>query len=186
MNSKQTVLVLGAGASIPYGFPSGETLKQDIIETLDINKPTEETNKWYDIIRRTFKYSNNEIEEFRINLQESYQPTIDAFLERQRRFLPIGKAAIALSLIPRENDVSFSDNNNQEQKWYHKLFQKLDSNIGRFNECNISIITFNYDRSLEHFIFQRIMYSYGCAEEECKKKMQNIPIIHVYGQLGYL
>src|SRR6267378_303056 len=35
MIEKRTVLILGAGASMPYGFPSGSGLRRHIIEYLD-------------------------------------------------------------------------------------------------------------------------------------------------------
>ena len=50
----------------------------------------------------------------------------------------------------------------------------------------MSFITFNYDRSLEQFLFEAIRCHFGKTPEECVKKMDNFPIIHIYGQIGLL
>ena len=35
MIQKRTVFVLGAGASLPYGFPVGRTLKKIVLQTIE-------------------------------------------------------------------------------------------------------------------------------------------------------
>jgi hypothetical protein len=45
---------------------------------------------------------------------------------------------------------------------------------------------FNYDRSLEHFLFTALKYSSGKSDDECAGKLKTIPIIHLHGDLGAL
>lgn len=45
MINNDTVLVLGAGASMDYGFPSGEQLIEDIINYLEGNIQAERIKK---------------------------------------------------------------------------------------------------------------------------------------------
>jgi len=59
MITHPTVLVLGAGASVPYGFPSGRTMLQDIHRNLDPQSPY-----WIPILL-DLGITNEEIEEFR-------------------------------------------------------------------------------------------------------------------------
>jgi hypothetical protein len=47
-----------------------------------------------------------------------------------------------------------------------------------------SQLSFNYDRSLEHFLLNSLHYSHGKAFDKCAETLAKIPIIHVYGQLG--
>ena len=54
-------------------------------------------------------------------------------------------------------------------------------------EKNLSIITFNYDRSLEFYLYTALKHKFpGKKEEEYKNKLDSITIIHIYGKLGYL
>ena len=46
------------------------------------------------------------------------------------------------------------------------------------------IIDFNYDRSLEHYLFTSLRSLHGRSVDECLEKLAKVPIIHVYGQLG--
>ena len=52
--------------------------------------------------------------------------------------------------------------------------------------CKIQVISFNYDRSLEYFLFRAIKYKFGIEDKQCVKKMNSIPIVHLYGQLDPL
>jgi len=49
----------------------------------------------------------------------------------------------------------------------------------------LSIITFNYDRSLENYLFTALKNKYpDKTDDEYAKKVQSIPVIHVHGKLG--
>jgi hypothetical protein len=49
----------------------------------------------------------------------------------------------------------------QEQpRWYEKLFQ-LMADGGDFGNNQLSVVTFNYDRSFEAFIFTALQNLYG-------------------------
>jgi len=50
----------------------------------------------------------------------------------------------------------------------------------------LRILTFNYDRSLEHFLFTALRNSSGKSEDECAGKLNTIPVIHLHGDLGAL
>jgi len=49
---------------------------------------------------------------------------------------------------------------------------------------NLSIVSFNYDRSLEMALLQRLTAAYGIAEGEVLKKLRSMQILHVYGCLS--
>ena len=64
---------------------------------------------------------------------------------------------------------------------------KIECAFEDFEKNNIKIITFNYDRSLEYFLLKSMKSKYsGQDENAILKKLQTIPIIHVYGKLGNL
>jgi len=63
----------------------------------------------------------------------------------------------------------------------------LSDLFGRFDQNCLSIITFNYDRSLERFLTAALECTTGKNSKECATKVsQSIPIVHVYGSLGPL
>lgn len=173
-----TLLVLGAGASYPYGFPTADELKNLICVTF--SRPREAPDE---ILAPKFF-------EFREAFLRSGQSSVDAFLERRPGFLDVGKLAIAYCLIPYENESNlyFSSKGDPPFRggnWYQYLSGKLlDTPFERFGENKLSIITFNYDRSLEHYLFNALQNSYGKPFGKCAEMLGRIPIIHVYGQLG--
>ena len=73
------------------------------------------------------------------------------------------------------------------ENWYQDIFGILNENgFDVFGENKLSIVTFNYDRSLEHFLYESLKNGYNRTDEECAQQLKKIPIIHVHGQLGYL
>ena len=50
----------------------------------------------------------------------------------------------------------------------------------------IAFVTFNYDRSLEHYLATAFEHKYGKSREEALAMVVNFPIVHVYGMLGPL
>jgi hypothetical protein len=51
----------------------------------------------------------------------------------------------------------------------------------------LSVVTFNYDRSFEHYLFTTIKSRYGVDDKDCAAILnEQIKIVHVYGSLGKL
>lgn len=68
--------------------------------------------------------------------------------------------------------------------WYLHLSERLNSSFDEFEQNKLSIVTFNYDRSLEHYLFTSLLNWHGRSVDACIEKFAKLPIIHVYGQLG--
>ncbi|HHT9159473.1 MAG TPA: hypothetical protein ACFYEH_06380 [Candidatus Brocadiaceae bacterium] len=183
MISNTITLILGAGASIPFGFPSGRRLLIEICDKLDLVKGKDAP--FCETINKC-GFAFDFIKEFRSELFNSMQPSVDAFLEKRNEYLEIGKAAIARALIPYERKARlerWQDN----LHWYEYLFSKMDAKTpDDFQSNRISFVTFNYDRSLEYFLFQAIKHSYGLNDDATAMVLKTIPIVHVHGQLGHL
>jgi hypothetical protein len=182
MITKPTVLILGAGASMPYGFPSGGKLREIILDNLQLDHPPRE---WISTLLK-LGITVDCIRTFQYDLHHSDSSSVDAFIEYRPEFLEIGKLAITFSLIPFEEEQQLFDKKKGEESWYKYLFGKLNAPFDSFDKNKLSIITFNYDRSIEHYIFKAMKSRYGKSGEECKRKLDNIPIIHVHGRLGAL
>lgn len=185
MIERPTVLILGAGASMPYGFPSGRDLMDGIISHLDPKHNSEMPSTL-----KKFGITDDTLKDFFRSLAYSGRLSVDEFLEHQPEYLKVGKLAISLCLIPYEEESRLFRSKHGEtlkkESWYEYLFNELKTPFDSFNENKLSIITFNYDRSIEHYLFTVLKNAYGKSDDECAEKLSKIPIIHVYGRLGAL
>jgi hypothetical protein len=179
MIQTHTLFILGAGASKPFGYPTGPELRDRIIEDVFSEDIVDALSMCGDDI----KYFNQELKIFRRAFARSGRYSIDRFLEHQPKFMEIGKMLIARILISYEEDSLLR---NREENWYMHLLELLEVPFETLHLNNTSFITFNYDRSLEHFLFEAIRNQSGKNPEDCKEIMKNFPIVHLYGQLDPL
>ena len=185
MIKKNIVLVFGAGASFPYGFPLGKTLKS-MIET-QILSPSKDKHLDLNELLLGFDFTMDELQKFAKDLRSSMQPSVDAFLFERKEYLDIGKLAIAANLVTCENEENLTTGDSEETtgRWYGYLLNNFLGTRNEFINSNLSIVTFNYDRSLEYFLFLTLQSRFQLTEEETASYIERyLPIVHVYGQLG--
>ncbi len=176
MIKENIVFVLGAGASAPYKYPTGNKLKTQICAALGNPSNSEHS------LLMGLGFMSKDMVHFASALFQSGKGSVDAFLEHRTEFLDVGKAAIALALSRYEyQDILF-----EGAGWYEYLYGLLNTSFEDFDQNNLGFITFNYDRSLEHFLFTALKNSYGKCDSECAEKLSRIPIIHLHGHLGPL
>jgi hypothetical protein len=193
MIEKRTVFILGAGASCPYGFPTAIGLRGRIIggfvrayEHL-LNKRqklgVDGVNEGYP--------SPAEAKRFVSCFDVSSTESIDLFLSRHPQFEKIGKIAIALTILDAEQSSQFRERARANEDWYFHLFNRLTRELaGRdgyqeFGNSSVAFVTFNYDRSLEYFLFNSLLHAFEGADPlKIEEQILRIPIIHVYGQIA--
>ncbi|HEY1793341.1 MAG TPA: hypothetical protein VGG34_10520 [Opitutaceae bacterium] len=177
MVSEPTVLVVGAGGSAPYGYPSGSALVDEIVNGLSgTGAPL------FVLLKRPgFNFSDADLSGFRDSLFQSRRYSIDLFLEKHPEYMEVGKAAIAGALIPREqNQVRSSD---PTLDWYRYLFDRLARNRNLNLKERLTILTFNYDRSLDHYLYQAFMHAYKLTSAETYSIFDELVILHLHGSL---
>lgn len=174
---KKTVFILGAGASQPYGFPTGIELKKLVCDGLVEGKSLFKELK-------KLEYTDESIKEFRNAFFKSGAKSIDAFLgDRKEDFMSIGKIVITRVLSRYEDE----DKIYSKENWYQHLFESMwDGSLEEFENNKVSFINFNYDRSLEHFLFTSLQQRTNETMEKIAKAISKIPIIHPYGKIGFL
>jgi hypothetical protein len=177
MIGKNTVLVLGAGASAPFGFPTGRKLLLNACNELD----RDTSFLTLELTRRGI--SRVESLHFRNDLETSMQPSIDAFVEGRPEYLLHGKVTIASLLIPCEN-IEIIIRRGKEISWYEYLFSQIGPTLNDFHKSKISFVTFNYDRSLEYFLYHVFQSSFGIDNTQASQLINSKQIVHVYGMLG--
>jgi hypothetical protein len=172
---KDTVLILGAGASKPYGFPLGAELRDEVIRAKNKIELDYLNGDWEFKLRYPI---------FAGELRTSGYSSVDAFLENRSEWIKIGKLAIAHKLILYEQKARVFPPNQPRDHWYECLWQKLSApSWNQFKKNRITIISFNYDRSLEHYLSGIIWNNFKIVQSTAEKAL---PIIHVHGDLGPL
>lgn len=184
MITTPTVLILGAGASLPYGYPNGSDLVTAILQNI-----SGKTHN--DLLHDGLHFDRTHLDTFYHQLSTSAITTIDEFLLHHPEHRDLGRLLIALCLIPQETpSLLWQDTGTPNANWYkHCLFPaiKTDS-LSDFHNNQLSIITYNYDRSLEQFLLQSLTSTYIIEGDDTPVQVQlnQIPIIHLHGHLNSL
>ncbi len=201
---EKTVFVIGAGASYEVGMPLGVGLKEEIARILDF-----ENSHFQDFGK---KILNKCIEQNGLLYSASciregipWAISIDNFIDSHRdndKIAICGKLAIVVSILAAERKchLYFNPKNIKSNlhvnfeflkgPWYRPFFKLLTENCraedlaDRFK--NITLIIFNYDRCVEHFLYHTLKNYYGISSEESKISIENINIFHPYGSVGKL
>jgi len=214
MKDKKTVFVLGAGASCPYGYPFGAHLRKLIClddgfmknykEYLKSNKSGYSIEK-VEQFRTSFDKSSIKSIDFFMANNSTLAPVgkyIIAFevLRAEQRSSFREKGMQSKLWYSRNCDDPKLDRDFLLRKdyfqggdWYSYLYNRLiEGLIGRdalpdFSTGDIAFVTFNYDRSLEHFFYESLRNSFTeVPEDNIFQSLRNLKILHVYGQIAPL
>ena len=210
------MLVLGAGASYPYGFPLGFELLTKIRDRCQ--QIAAEGDLGNDDIRDEFSRSTGRGDEYIVrptNGEESLRISfddfgalakaidiskplsIDSFLNSNRNasFAFIARLIIADELLKAEYALGVNGRvreevdhgmNVENDDWLVPLMDRLTSRLPfeSLSLNQLSIVTFNYDRSFEYLLTIRLAARYGVSRDEAETYVNTLPIHHVYGSLG--
>lgn len=196
MITQPTVFILGAGASAPYGYPTGAGLKNmicsDSTELLNLLNPTNDNQK--KTLTKIMENSNEFVQRY----SASPVDLIDSFLEANaddNSLTQAGRILIALSILFAEKRSRFLRGirkENQKLDWYKNLFELMYKGLKGpygyldFKKNRVDFITFNYDRSLEYFLYNHgLLSTYkAIAATDCRP-LDLIPFkfTHVYGKI---
>lgn len=179
----KTIFILGAGASYPYGFPLGTDLVNYIVEQSQyqvdhLGRYNATPNYLGGLLISEFSASI--IDSFRKYLRESGTNSIDSFISENKQFMQIGKACIAYILLECEKKYGHIPVRGGD--WYKHFANILVTEDP--NNFDFKIYTFNYERSLEHYLKIKAESFFVNNAEKQERFIKNIPIIHLHGSLG--
>lgn len=178
---RKTCLVLGAGASAYAGFPLGTQLREEIFLFLRNGELLKNSG----LLVAENVTPKDLIADFYSAFLNSNMYSIDSFLARRPEYIEIGKKTIAAILLGKEDDGLLLQDNGREDNWYRYLLNCVAAeNWEELDLSGLSVVTFNYDRSLERFLTVAISNSYNKTIVEASEKVKAIDIVHVYGSLG--
>jgi hypothetical protein len=196
MITEPTVFILGAGASYAYGYPTGQGLREFICKEFEHSLLGYRFRKHPEANEEILDEKNRQAKVLRDRFYLSTNPSIDIWLSRNKSFIPIGKIAIACGIhdTEKERPEAFRENITSEIDWYTFLFRRMireligPDDYKNFKNNKVSFITFNYDRSLEHFMHQSFSNTFTeiPAPERNMKELIPFEFLHVYGQIAKL
>lgn len=213
MYRNKSAIVVGAGASEEYGMPLGRDLKYDVAKALDIS-PTDygrhEDQK--QIVQAITLHGLHEeqgrtFDAFRPACAEIKQgvpgkPSIDDLLDSRQDnpdMAVCGKIGIAKCILNKEKNskiwapkgiLDHGKYQSVEDTWGMKFARLIfdgcqkDQLENRLKE--VSLIVFNYDRCIEHFLFHYLQFQYNVAPARAAEILSSLEIIHPYGTVGNL
>lgn len=130
-------------------------------------------------------------------------PSIDNFIDSHRDSAVVaecGKLAIAAAILEAERksllyvdperNRNRLDFNRVANTWLNALFQLVTLNAQKGDLPTrlrkVRIVSFNYDRCIEHFMHHAIQNYYRLGQDESAALLQNLQVIHPYGTIGSL
>jgi hypothetical protein len=211
MQGKRTIFILGAGASCPYGYPSGARLRDLICSGRGfmghhneyVNKDPRNRATELDLTRFTQAFDRSHIK------------SIDLFMSKNPKLAPVGKYTIAFEILRSEKESCFAEHAKrcQQQReraassgekreylegtadfiggdWYSCIYNRfLERQVAQdgppdFSDGEFAFVTFNYDRSLEQFFYESLRNSFTeVPEDHIVRSLSRLKILHAYGQI---
>lgn len=208
MIRKKTVFVVGAGASYELGFPLGEDLLNNIASSVDFkiayNDVTGGSQEFWSIIRRCCHASGGKINEYleaalRLRDASHLALSIDNVVHQQYTdhiLVKIAKMAITYQLLLAEDKTALRIHENSYTKtwpktrgtWLGRFSQLVTQDISKENADiifdNVSVISFNYDRSIRRFLPFAIQSQFALPDGVAHQIAKKLKIFHPYGSLG--
>ena len=177
MFKKPTVLIIGAGASAPFDFPTGQQLKDDVCNLGRAGLLSLTHNK----------IGPDEAKSLLKLLESSMDLSIDQAVEPYPHLHAVAKRVMAAVLLRCEHKFRKARAGQYPHHWIRFLFSKMHE-LARTPEdfCHqrVSFVTFNYDRILEW----RFEKAFAAAYPNVRKRSWALlqPVVHVHGSLGAL
>ncbi|MBI1424776.1 MAG: hypothetical protein GC149_15125 [Gammaproteobacteria bacterium] len=210
----KTTIVLGAGASSEAGLPVGRDLKSKIARLIDIKykdgfSRTSGSREIDTAFRIKLQNENGrDLNPYlhacwRIRDAMPQAISIDNYLDAHANdelTVVAGKLGIAQSILEAEKSSSLYVNRREgreminfdkvENTWYNKFVQLLTENCRvddlSNNLANLTVISFNYDRCFEHFLYYAIQNYYRVNSTDAAKMLSSLSVYHPYGRVGSL
>jgi hypothetical protein len=207
-----TVFVIGAGAGVDVGMPLGDRLSHIIGEKLRIkfeegNRQTGGDKLIMETMRRHAAANQQDINLYRraafsVAGGIAYSRSIDSYLHAHKDNKPLqvcGKLAIAQTILECEKGSALAVQKGREfraatkvnESWLGAFMYGLQErivvseNLGDIFR-HLTIVNFNYDRCVEHFLFHAMQAWSLKNEQEVAELMKGLHIYHPYGSVGDL
>jgi len=178
------LFIIGAGASVPYGFPSGEKLLEEI---KGVKNSEDKLKRW--IYKRVLIYNSDRIVKGKVfekvlsDLNDSLMTSVDDFI-RNRNYED-DEYNIAIKRIIAAFILYYENNIKKTIDWTEHLLTAIDRRDNSLKHFFKSrFIIFNYDRVFEHKILHYLTFEKREPEDRAMEIIDRMNIIHLHGYLG--
>lgn len=201
MMERKTLIVVGAGASCEYGLPSGAELTKVLSNHIDFSVDDFGKLTGGDrMIRLAI-----EADDARADLLEATRivrkalplaTSIDNLIHVHRansRVALVAKMAIARAISTAEKNSSLYAEDDafllkKEKGWLTPFFQLMAEGSDfcelKIRLKNLSLVVFNYDRCIEHFLLHAVCRYFNVSSADASDTLQSLEIIHPYGEIA--
>lgn len=208
MFKKPVVFVVGAGASHEYGLALGMDLKEAVAADLkfgfDLYKQVSGSQQLIRILKQNFRHEAQQYIDIgrQLSATMSLHHSIDEalhYFSGNEKAVTLGKLAIANQLLSSERRSTLPNDDDPgalnifvpsaAKEWLFHFLSMVVSGT-QIEERpifeNVTIINFNYDRSIEHFLFYALQRNAACSEDATREALLQLNVIRPYGTLGLL
>ncbi|MEI9413044.1 hypothetical protein [Mesorhizobium salmacidum] len=210
MFERKTLFVVGAGASSELDMPMGGALANIIGDKLQPQGTDVRASLGDAHLTRAINLLANNSDERGARFFKAAQLisrampqtiSIDNFLHAHADneiLIQTGKLAIAASILEAERTTKLYVGRDTDQvsfravpDTWHRTFCKMLCEGAQRTDLdhlfeNVSIITFNYDRCIEHYLVQQLAVYFDLTWQRARDLTNKLTIIHPYGQVGKL
>ena len=209
----KTTFIVGAGASSEAGLPLGSALLRIVAQKLNFDFDTighiESGDRLlWEAFQKVYRNEINAMDRIisagraiarAASVSVSIDRLIDSFNEDPYVAM-CGKAAITQTIQQKESSSPLMANPERLSElrmdvvsvtWYQPFAKALFDGVSNDNVDsvfdNISIVCFNYDRCIEHFLTYALSYRFPISLEEARRIVnERLTIHHPYGMVGKL
>ena len=184
----KTTFILGAGSNFNMGFPLGNELYNRAIKDI-LGDPESIIGRILQGLKIEEIITGDYVE-FARKLKNSDLQSVDEFTYHHPQFEQIAKVILLYYITICENKFDLFDQ--AKSHWYRYIWNLIKTtDFEDFPAKDLGFISFNYDRSLEHYLYTTIYSTYGSRNNLDSKRLMNklfkkIPIYHVYGKIDNL
>lgn len=211
MLTRTTTVVVGAGASVDFGLPTGTELIRKIFAHLtDRNNEFGSTYGSTAMIKAMMHFSKEHSRNWGnyyfagqklANILRGQPVSIDNVVHTHAEdadLAAVAKLAIALVISESEHSGSLREQNVLELKsspkglnsWLHYFLVRNFTGFTVSNRLqalqNLKFVVFNYDRCVEQLLRQVYANCFHLDDSTAIEEIQSIDIVHPYGFLGGL
>jgi len=204
MFSQQVVFIIGAGASAEVRMPVGSQLKAKIADAVtfkDESGRLKGDRDLYKLLTDHNKSINYELAGRELsNVIPSFVSIDEAlnWFTARPEIVELGKIAVVREILGAERqsrlfnaaDPNSIPTDNFDDAWLPHFLSMVMSSL-KMEEAerafvSTTIINFNYDRSVEHYLYSALQRDFGLESRQAINVLSRLSVVRPYGTVGAL